>query len=350
MRNDDIDSRSSVSPDSDQQRRHLGRCLAPPGLNGGTEAWLDVYTPLIVNPIGEPAGQEQMNAAEVASALEKGRLIQAIQTYSLLSNATTGLPEREETVGFEVLARIMRPKTDPAISTPRYFLSVLTPAQRKVLTAQSVQSAALIAKHMVDAGYKQFRAAGVNATEEFLEADDMEQVVLDAAEKAGVPPSLIEIEILETIAMLSSSALDAMRRLHDEHGVKFVLDDFDPGEQFSTDIRGRSNHSRELLESLLSAEFPIDGLKVPGECVCGISTRQDPLRREEAVVSILGAAKALQVRRVIFEGGPAGVTRYDADVLLELTRKDWAEKQLWFEGSLKPHRTKKEKEPSKLVR
>ncbi len=335
---------ASSSPEEDLRRKHFARLLAPPGLNGGKEAWVDYYAPLIVNPIGEPEGQTKMTPKEVSAAIEQGRLIQAIQTYSLLHEATSGLPDRDTAMGFEVLARIMRPKKTPAIATPRFFLSGLTPGQRKKLTTESIAFAANIAKEMDDAGYRRFTAAGVNATEEFLESEDMGDLVLQAAEEAGIPPSSLELEILESIAHLSSEALQAMRLLHDEHGVKFVLDDFDPGAEFNEDIRGRCNRSRELLEELLKVDFPIDGIKVPGECVCGVSTPNDSLRREDAVRSVLDAAKALQVRRVIFEGGPAGVSRADADRIVDITRSyHWAEKHLWFEGSLMAQRQKRSK-------
>lgn len=323
-------------PEEDALRRkHFARLLAPPGLNGGKEAWVDYYAPLVVNPIGEPEGQTLMDTRAVGAAIEQGRLIQAMQTYTLLHEATTALPDRSSAVGFEVLARIMRPKCEPAIATPRYFIRSLTPHQRRRLTEESIAAAARVAREMDDEGYRRFTAAGVNATEEFLEGDDMIDSVLGAAEAAGIPPSSLELEILENIATLSADALAKMRRLHDESGVKFVLDDFDPGEEYATAIRGPCNRSRELLQILLAVDFPIDGVKVPGECVCGVGAPNDPLRREEAIRSILDTARTIGARRIIFEGGPAGVRRNDIDAIIRITRDyDWPERLLWFEGSL----------------
>jgi EAL domain-containing protein (putative c-di-GMP-specific phosphodiesterase class I) len=109
--------------------------------------------------------------------------------------------------------------------------------------------------------------------------NDLFELIVDAVQRAGVSPSLIELEITESLAMQDPDrAIDLLARLR-ERGFKVAIDDFGIG------------HSS--LEYLL--RFPIDTIKIDRAFVKRVTETE----ADRAIIrAITAIAQSLQLTTI----------------------------------------------------
>ncbi|PZQ10524.1 MAG: hypothetical protein DI564_16140 [Rhodanobacter denitrificans] len=147
-------------------------------------------------------------------------------------------------VGAEVLLRWNHPQL--GLLTPGAFLDVLDKMPLAAAVGYWTIDAALRqAVHWRDQGHPPFRL-GINLFAAQLHTGDLADAVIGALAEHALPPSMLELEITETIAVRNDPKLLGTVRALRDAGVGVALDDF-----------GTGYASLGLLKTL-----PLDRLKI----------------------------------------------------------------------------------------
>jgi diguanylate cyclase (GGDEF)-like protein/PAS domain S-box-containing protein len=227
--------------------------------------------------IFEPA----MHEAVLARLALESDLRQAIERdeLTLLYQPQVDL-KRAQVVGVEALVRWQHP-TRGMISPAEFIPLAEESGLIEILDTWVLRQAALQAKHWADLGVEGV-AVGVNVSgKEFANPDLAERISATVA-AAGVPPSLIELEVTESAAFEMEHARSTLARLR-ELGFKVAIDDFGVG--FS--MLGRLQ------------ELPIDRLKIDRSFITKVAFGEE---EEAPIISgIIAMAHSLRLK-VVAEG------------------------------------------------
>jgi diguanylate cyclase (GGDEF)-like protein/PAS domain S-box-containing protein len=228
---------------------------------------IKLYSPLM----NQEALHKQQLENELHNALENDEFIIHYQPQIQI--------QTNKIIGMEALIRWQHPTK--GLLFPVDFISIaeesglIVPIGLKVLQVATRQC-----KEWHDKGFKDMRVA-VNLSQVQLRHDGLVDSVRQVLEDTALPPSSLELEITESIAM--HNADQAIARLHAlvELGIQISIDDFGTG--FSS-------------LSYLS-KFPIHRLKIDRSFITNISNRSD----SAIFTSIVGLAQNLNLG-VIVEG------------------------------------------------
>ncbi|CAN5454910.1 hypothetical protein BH09GEM1_BH09GEM1_44710 [soil metagenome] len=226
------------------------------------------YTPEIGVPSVDQIGLE----SGLKRALE---LDQLVLHYQPIVQSHTGI-----LTGVEALLRWNHPTR--GLLLPVEFISLAEATGVIVPIGEWViRSACAQVQEWRERGQMQLRAA-VNLSVRQLQQPDFVGHVEQILEDTGLPPSSLEIEITESIAMRSSGrAADSIRALK-AHGVRISIDDLGTGYSSLSALR----------------MFPIDSLKIDRSFVQGVPHNMDDSAIAAAVIAL---GKTLGVN-VIAEG------------------------------------------------
>lgn len=181
--------------------------------NGRGQAVL--YTP----SLRRDAAARRRHGMELHQAVENGEFILFYQPQVRLADQTL--------TGAEALIRWRHPTL--GLLTPASFLSALeTGPLAAIVGAWVLNEACTQAALWHRCGFKSFRV-GVNLFEAQFKATDFAESVLETLERHGLPPTALELEITETVALNQDTLiLTPLRRLRDR-GVGIAFDDFGTG-------------------------------------------------------------------------------------------------------------------------
>ncbi|MFW6193165.1 MAG: EAL domain-containing protein [Gemmatimonadota bacterium] len=175
---------------------------------------LHVYDPNRDRDVTERLQRE----AALERAIREGQIVVHYQPVYRLAT--------EEIVGAEALVRWEHP--DRGLVPPGEFIPVaeesglIVPLGRRVLERALEQAGRWRREGLVNPG--RFRI-GVNLSAREYREDDLVDAVEDAAASAGVPLSMLTLEITETAAVTGRGHLQALR----EKGLRLAIDDFGTG-------------------------------------------------------------------------------------------------------------------------
>jgi diguanylate cyclase (GGDEF)-like protein len=156
---------------------------------------------------------------ELRDALEKNRFI---LHYQPMHHLRTGLVR-----GAEALLRMSRP--DGTLVPPGVFIPVLEDTEMIIdVGVWVLEEACRKIAEWNRAGHPDITVA-VNLSARQFERDGLVQTVLNAASKAGVSPSALELEITESLLMkdteLANATLQGLKKI----GTRIAIDDFGTG-------------------------------------------------------------------------------------------------------------------------
>lgn len=195
--------------------------------------------------------------------------------------------------GFEALARWSHPGRHLA---PQDFIPVAEASGLIVPLGRHVLERTLVAmRSMLDQGLDPGVVA-VNVAADQLKDEGFVDDVVDMLGRHGLPPTMLEVEVTETVLLDRSATriARALDRLH-QLGIHIALDDFGTGHASLTHLK----------------QFPVDRLKIDRSFVNGIGQGNG----DEAIVcTIVGLAHSLG-KSVVAEGIETAVQR---DFLTEL--------------------------------
>lgn len=132
-----------------------------------------------------------------------------------------------------------------------------------------LRSALRTLRRLHDAGWPDLRMAANVSVVQF-QADDFVGDTIAAMREAGVPPSLVELEITESVAMTGAAGVEAKLHALKQEGVSIAIDDFGTG--FS---------SLSYLDRL-----PLDSLKIDRSFVGNIGRGEEGARITEMIVAL----------------------------------------------------------------
>jgi len=132
-----------------------------------------------------------------------------------------------------------------------------------------LRSALRTLRRLHDAGWSTLRMAANVSVVQF-QADDFVDDTVAAMREAGVPPSCVELEITESVAMTGAAEVEARLQALKEEGVSIAIDDFGTG--FS---------SLSYLDRL-----PLDRLKIDRSFVGNIGRGEEGARITEMIVAL----------------------------------------------------------------
>jgi len=222
-----------------------------------------------------------MNARAVErQSIEEG-LRRALQRHEFtLHYQPTVCLKTNTIVGAEALIRWMHPTRGPL--SPAQFIPIaedcglILPIGRWVLGEACEQ-----ARAWVDAGFPSIRIA-VNVSALELWDESFLEGLFAALRNTRVPPSLLVLELTESVLMKRVDSTVAILRILRDRGVRVAVDDFGTGYSSLSYLR----------------KFPIDTLKVDQSFVRHISTGGGDAAIVTAVISM---ARSLKMR-VVAEG------------------------------------------------
>ncbi|MFQ3221265.1 MAG: diguanylate cyclase (GGDEF)-like protein [Paraglaciecola sp.] len=224
--------------------------------------------------------QDSMNSKAAARLQLEQDLRQALKNNEIIPFYQPQIcAESGRVVGVEALVRWLHPQG--GIIPPDEFIPIaeetglITELGQQVLEAGCYQ-----AKKWVDMGTPVRIAINVSAHQ--FRQHDFTQIVAGALQKSELPPSLLELELTESVIM--SHAEENIARLVElkDLGISLAVDDF-----------GTGYSSLSYLK-----RFPIDILKIDRSFMCDINSTPD----DRAIVeAILALAKSLKLG-VIAEG------------------------------------------------
>jgi len=137
------------------------------------------------------------------------------------------------------------------------------------------------AKAWADSGLAPSTVAVNVSARQFLR-QDVVSWVMDALERTGLAPHLLELELTESVIAEDPEKVAATIRELKQHGVKFSIDDF-----------GTGYSSLSYLK-----RFPVDALKIDQSFVKNVGTAAD----DEAIsLAVISLAHTLRLK-VIAEG------------------------------------------------
>ncbi len=156
-------------------------------------------------------------------------------------------------VGAEALARWSRPGGKTI--SPGAFIPVAEDIGLiNQIGAQILESACVCAKEWMDAGHA--LSVAVNVSPRQFERNDLTQTVLRALSQSGLPPSRLELEITENIAVSDPDKVGRVMEPLRAMGVRLAIDDFGTG---------HSNLS-------ILTQLPFDVFKIDRQFVSGLQT------------------------------------------------------------------------------
>lgn len=231
----------------------------------GGESW-SAYTPLMA----EEARSRLRMKLQLRHALERGELRVRYQPVVDLADG--------KIVGLEALVRWQH--SELGLLAPAAFLDVaqasglIEPIGQWVLEQACAQAARWLRLRPI--------WVAVNIAPQQLRQPDFVDQIVAAVDRAGIDPSVLHLEITESVTAREGIAylehLHALRRM----GVRLAIDDFGTGESSLAALR----------------RYPIDTVKIDREFIAGADTDDDAAAIVRAVVGI-GRALGL---RVIAEG------------------------------------------------
>ncbi|WP_020652445.1 GGDEF/EAL domain-containing response regulator [Massilia niastensis] len=212
----------------------------------------------------------------LGTALQRAiRADEFVMHYQPKVNAATGT-----ICGFEALIRW--PQADGSSISPSLFIPIAEQTGRiEPIGAWAIGQVAAELKRWRELGIEDVPIS-VNVSALQFRRDDVARSLAAAVEAAGVPPSLMEVELTESGVM--NNPVQAIATLHEIHslGMSIAIDDF-----------GTGYSSLAYLK-----RFPIDKLKIDASFVRDIAT--DP-NGAAIVLAIIGLAHVLNMT-VIAEG------------------------------------------------
>lgn len=317
--------------DDQAQRRKLAYLAAPHYFNGDRDVWALAHASEIVNPTTQVLASRKLRPKDIDVALEEGRIIPALQLYCLARYARAGMPEKEHVRGFESLARYV--DKDGSVVGPKYFLSIMSAAQRvKMFEALLQQSCDIISK-MESNGYPHTVAA-FNVTEDVLRSRKLSKMIHEVRRKSRIKFGNMALELLENIDIhqVPDFAFEELKELS-ELGVHIAVDDLEPDKKYEH-LQAKNSQAREILDRLILKGVKVDTVKIPGECVCGAGIFDDPQRHCEAVISSLRYIRERDIERIVFEGAIVGAEKDDLVPVLRYAHGlGYDDEHLLFEGS-----------------
>ncbi|MCX7865357.1 MAG: bifunctional diguanylate cyclase/phosphodiesterase, partial [Novosphingobium sp.] len=131
--------------------------------------------------------------------------------------------------GYEALMRLRRPGSRAVLHPSAVLAAFAAPELAKALGEDMIRAIAADMARWLDAGVV-FGRVAVNASAADLRHDDYAEKLLSALEKVQVTPSLLKLEVTETV-FLGRSATNVRRTIEKlcAHGIDIVLDDFGTG-------------------------------------------------------------------------------------------------------------------------
>lgn len=300
------------------ERDAIATFLAPRGLNGESDQWAMRNARHLVNPKGPMIATRMRTREEIEKAFNADMVCSAVQLYTLLSKTEFNVPTKANVCGGEVLTRLVDPD-DLSIVSPGQFIPAMSHEQLVRMGELSVHTACALAAQLEKTGYNSV-AIATNVSQATLKDGRLEDIVHKALFETRISARKLIIEILEDVT-LSPADIETIRNLHDE-GVNVEVDDLD------------QKNGMTILEELARTGVGIDGVKISGHCTCGISTMEHP-KEQCRVRECLQRAKELGAKHVTVEGGPRGVSPYDAFwIWKEATKIGWPDPELIMEGSI----------------
>ncbi len=208
-------------------------------------------------------------AGEIRVALEAGQIVPFYQPKVCLARGTI--------VGFEALARWVHP--EKGLLTPGYFGSVFDePELATAIGDTMLRQVAADLRAWQDLGLVPGRVAVNLASAEFRKPD-LVRGILAVLEEHGVPTSLFEVEVTETVFLgQGSEAVPLMLQQLDAAGVLITLDDFGTGFASLTHLK----------------QFPVGHIKVDQSFVRDMERDHDDAAIVAAVIG-LGRNLGMQV-------------------------------------------------------
>ena len=190
------------------------------------------------------------------------------------------LVERNAVIGFEALLRWNSPEYGN-VSPMRFIPLAEQSGLIQPIGQWVLQEACLFARRLTDQGWKEIHVA-VNISSKQLAADNFIEIVRSAIENAGIEPRQLELEITESVLMVSLE--DATYKLAELKvlGVRLSLDDFGTGYSSLTYLR----------------TLPVTTLKIDKSFIDMISTDDD---MAQIIGSIIDMAHILNMM-VVAEG------------------------------------------------
>jgi diguanylate cyclase (GGDEF)-like protein len=198
---------------------------------------------------------------DVAEALAEDRLLPYYQPIVRLDTA--------EIIGVEALAR-MRSVDGGIVSAGQFQEAMTDPRIASGLTASMLEKVAANVRSWLDEGIP-FQHVGLNVAGADFQRGDLEPMMTEAFERAGVPLKHVILEVTETVFMggrdnVVPHAIGSLRK----KGVLVALDDFGTG--FAS------------LTHLLS--FPVDIIKIDKSFVDGIVDDHQSVVIVEALIDL----------------------------------------------------------------
>lgn len=208
-------------------------------------------------------------ASEIRAALEAGQIVPFYQPKVCLTRFTIA--------GFEALARWQHPKK--GLLTPGYFGSVFDDPELATAIGDSMlRQIAADLRAWQDCDLTPGRVAVNFASAEFRKPD-LAGTILTVLREHGVPTSLFEVEVTETVFLgHGSEAVPVTLQQLDAAGVLITLDDFGTGFASLTHLK----------------QFPVGHIKVDQSFVRDLERDQDDAAIVAAVIG-LGRNLGMQV-------------------------------------------------------
>ena len=182
-------------------------------------------------------------------------------------------------IGFEALARWTHPVLG-AVRPQEIAQAAQTVHDSMALTRRMAQSAAVLARDLRARGLRDVPVA-INVSPREIASNPVAAMLTEVIREAGVPPSLIEVEITEEALLDSEAAGEELARL-DRAGFRLAVDDF-----------GMGHSSLAYLVRLR-----IDRVKTDRSLVAGLA--ESP-QNQVLLSALLGIGRSLSIN-VLAEG------------------------------------------------
>ncbi len=180
-----------------------------------------------VPELAEKANQRLQLEKQLGKAIENNELFIEYQPQINLEHSLEHSPENNQMIGLEALLRWQHPehgRIPPDVFIPVAEESgLIVPIGKWVLEQVCKQ-----AKQWLDKGYPALRFA-VNISSIQFERDDFIGQVEEVISHSGIPPSLLELELTESVVMQDvEQVIDRLHKLQ-KMGVDIAIDDFGTG-------------------------------------------------------------------------------------------------------------------------
>ncbi len=180
-----------------------------------------------VPELAEKANQRLQLEKQLRKAIENNELFIEYQPQISLEHSLEHSPENNQMIGLEALLRWQHPehgRIPPDVFIPVAEESGLIVPMGKWVLEQVCNQA----KQWLDKGYPALRFA-VNISSIQFERDDFIGQVEEVISHSGIPPSLLELELTESVVMQDvEQVIDRLHKLQ-KMGVDIAIDDFGTG-------------------------------------------------------------------------------------------------------------------------